>query len=79
MKSVEELLTRSQRRKSLPKPRVRRALRLQAGLTQAEVAEAIGVSRPAVVRWESGERTPRNPHLDKYVELLRRLAAETIA
>jgi transcriptional regulator with XRE-family HTH domain len=34
------------------------ALRLAAGLTQAELAEKIGVHRVAVARWEGDEREP---------------------
>lgn len=42
-------------------------LRKKSGLTQAEVAEELGVSRQAVSRWETGEISPS-------VENLRRLS-----
>lgn len=77
MSTIDQLVHRALLRASLPEPAHRRALREKAGLSQAEVAEALGVSRPAVVRWERGERMPRRQHLDAYVELLRRLAGET--
>ncbi len=58
----------------LPPPRVRQQLRLAAGLTQQEVAEAVGVKRLAVARWELGQTHPRRPHRKAYVHLLKRLA-----
>ncbi len=42
----------------LPPPRVRAQLRLAAGLTQKDVADAVGVQRLAVVRWELGQSHP---------------------
>ncbi|MFE0776918.1 helix-turn-helix transcriptional regulator [Streptomyces sp. NPDC058861] len=58
----------------LPPPRVRAQLRLAAGLTQQDVADAVGVQRLAVVRWELGKSTPRRPQRDVYIHLLKRLA-----
>ncbi|MGW6865115.1 helix-turn-helix domain-containing protein [Streptomyces sp. NPDC054901] len=58
----------------LPPPRVRAQLRLAAGLTQREIAEAVGVKRVAVARWELGESHPRRPHRAVYSHLLKRLA-----
>ena len=42
--------------------RIRQAREL-AGLTQEKLAETIGVSRTAIVRWESGETDPTLEHL----------------
>ncbi|MDJ0385013.1 helix-turn-helix domain-containing protein [Streptomyces sp. G-G2] len=58
----------------LPPPHVRQQLRLAAGLTQLEVAEAVGVKRLAVARWELGETFPRRPHRAIYKHFLKRLA-----
>jgi HTH-type transcriptional regulator/antitoxin MqsA len=58
----------------LPPPRVRAQLRLAANLTQQDVADAVGVKRLAVVRWELGKSTPRRPQRDVYIHLLKRLA-----
>ncbi|MGJ5899272.1 helix-turn-helix transcriptional regulator [Streptomyces niveiscabiei] len=58
----------------LPPPVVRANLRLAAGLTQQEVAEAVGVKRLAVARWELGQTHPRRPHRGVYMHLLNRLA-----
>jgi DNA-binding transcriptional regulator YiaG len=73
--TLDELLAQSRFRRSLPDPAVRRLLRERAGLSQDEVASVLGVSRPAVTRWETGKRTPRGLMLTQYVELLDRLAA----
>ncbi|MFJ6452278.1 helix-turn-helix transcriptional regulator [Streptomyces hydrogenans] len=58
----------------LPPPSVRAKLRLAAGLTQQEVAEAVGVKRLAVARWELGQAHPRRPHRENYMHLLKGLA-----
>ncbi|MEU0915014.1 helix-turn-helix transcriptional regulator [Streptomyces althioticus] len=58
----------------LPSPRVRQKLRLAAGLTQQEVADAVGVKRLAVARWELGQTHPRRPHRAVYIHLLKGLA-----
>jgi transcriptional regulator with XRE-family HTH domain len=57
---------------------MRRLLRLNAGLSQEDVAQVLGVSRPAVTRYESGAREPRSPYRLRYVDLLGRLAKEAI-
>ena len=41
-----------------------------AGLTQEKLAEIIGVSRTAVVRWESGETVPTVDHLIEMTSVL---------
>lgn len=70
---VEHLLERVRSRRTLPRPDERRAIRDDAGLSLREVAAAIGVSRMAVVRWESGAK-PRNPeHVAAYGRLLEEL------
>lgn len=40
-------------------------LRLAKGLTQAELAKAVGVDQTAVHMWESGKNNPRFTHLQK--------------
>ncbi|WP_251065316.1 helix-turn-helix transcriptional regulator [Streptomyces sp. ISL-44] len=59
---------------TLPSPRVRQQLRIAAGLTQAEVANAVGVQRVAVARWEAGLTQPHRGNRLTYAHLLRRLA-----
>ncbi|WP_079168107.1 helix-turn-helix transcriptional regulator [Streptomyces colonosanans] len=61
---------------TLPSPHVRQQLRVAAGLTQAEVAHAIGVKRVAVARWEAGVAKPHRSNRLKYAHFLRRLAGK---
>jgi DNA-binding XRE family transcriptional regulator len=49
--------------------RVRRSL----GLSQSEVARAIGVSSACVCRWEGGNRAPQGDAATRYGALLREL------
>jgi transcriptional regulator with XRE-family HTH domain len=70
MSDLAQLRRKIEARHSLPAPAVRRALREGAGISQADVAIACGVSREAVSRWENGEREPRPDHLAAYVEVL---------
>jgi transcriptional regulator with XRE-family HTH domain len=72
---VDALLARGNARRRLPEPRFRRMLRESAGVSQGDIAKALGVSRSAVSRWESGQRDPSST-LVPYVDLLDRLAAE---
>lgn len=59
---------------ALPSPQVCARLRLAAGLTQQDVADAVGVKRVAVTRWELGQTSPRRPHRENYLRLLKGLA-----
>ncbi|HBF80264.1 MAG TPA: transcriptional regulator [Streptomyces sp.] len=70
MDPVEALLARP----TLPPPEVRAALRQAEGLTQLEVANAIGVSRVAFHRWETGQAEPRARSRATYLRLLQSLA-----
>lgn len=45
-----------------------RAARIAAGMTQQQLADALGISQVSVTRWETGEREPR-------VSTLKRIAA----
>jgi DNA-binding XRE family transcriptional regulator len=64
-------------RRELPPPATRRALRLAAGVTQGEIAEACGVTRQAVCQWERGIATPGRAALVRYIEVLRLLRGAT--
>lgn len=44
-------------------------LRQASGLSQEKVAEAVGVTRQAVAKWELGETTPDVLHCDALAEL----------
>ena len=45
------------------------SLRRSTGLSQEKAAEAVGVTRQALAKWESGETTPDVLHCDKLAEL----------
>jgi transcriptional regulator with XRE-family HTH domain len=47
-----------------------RSIRVAAGLSLAEVSQAVGVSTVAVYRWERGERIPRGEPALRYGDLL---------
>lgn len=66
--AVDALLARPV---DLPPPAIRARLRQADGLTQAEVAEVLGVSRLSLQRWENGATTPRRRHRAAYERLLR--------
>lgn len=57
-------------RRQLPPPRSCRAIRELSGVSTADVATALGVTRQTVSNWETGKRAPRGPHLEGYLELL---------
>lgn len=43
-----------------------KALRLEANLTQKEIAEKTNVSQPQYARWEAGNRKPSSDTLEKF-------------
>ncbi len=53
-------------------------LRKAAGLTQREIASAVGVTPAAVGMWERGERVPRGLEALAYARLLAALAAAAL-
>ncbi|MFF0302813.1 helix-turn-helix domain-containing protein [Streptomyces sp. NPDC004562] len=57
----------------LPPPTERRRLREAESLTQAQVAERVGVSRRTVRAWETGRAAPRGREGEAYLDLLRSL------
>jgi transcriptional regulator with XRE-family HTH domain len=52
-----------------------RSLRLEAGLSLAEIGDAVGVTAPTVFRWETGERRPHGQAAIRYADLLGELAS----
>ncbi|MFE0916049.1 MULTISPECIES: helix-turn-helix domain-containing protein [unclassified Streptomyces] len=60
----------------LPTTGARGQLRRAAGLTQAQVAHAIGVGRVQVARWETGFAEPRGVRRAAYSRFLRGLAQQ---
>jgi transcriptional regulator with XRE-family HTH domain len=74
--AVADVLAEVRVTRSLPPPTMRRALREAAGLTQERLGSALGVSRIAICRWESGLREPCAKNRVAYAHLLAALAAE---
>ena len=58
-------------------PAANMALRKKAGISRAELAEAVGVSMCTLWRWEQGDRIPNGRHAEIYGELLTRLETVT--
>jgi transcriptional regulator with XRE-family HTH domain len=71
---AEKIRSRLRVRLDLQNPAQRRALREAAGLTQQELADAIGVTRNAISNYELGIRTPQGAVRDRYAEALRTLS-----
>lgn len=79
MSAIDDLVAEAKRRAPLPPVSARKSIRLEAGLSQSEVAEVCGVDRATISRWESGERVPHGVPRGRYAQLLRRLALELVA
>lgn len=73
---IEVMLQRISLRRSLPGPDERRQIRVAAGVTQREVALAVGRTASEVSRWESGDRSPSGAALVAYQGVLLRLKEE---
>ena len=71
--NLESLI--SQNHRDLPSPSERRRLRVDAGLTVAQLATAIGVAPASVSAWEAGERVPQGIHRAAYAQALETLEA----
>jgi DNA-binding XRE family transcriptional regulator len=54
----------------LPDPADRKALRVRAGISQAEMAKALGVHPETFGRWERGDGRPGRNSLDDYAQAL---------
>ena len=54
-----------------------RALRTEAGMTQREVGELVGVGEAMVGLWETGDRNPNEEHSRRYLELISALRGES--
>ena len=65
-----DLLTEVRARAGIPSPRLARAIRESAGVSQVRMAREMGVHRLTIARWESGARRPRGAQLVAYAQLL---------
>ncbi|MGW2587018.1 telomere-associated protein Tap [Streptomyces virginiae] len=72
--AVDALLAAVEAGHLLPAPAERIRLREAAGLTQAAVAQALGVRIPSIQAWEDGRAEPKPERLQAYRRLLDGLA-----
>ncbi|MFJ1878668.1 helix-turn-helix transcriptional regulator [Streptomyces sp. KS_5] len=72
--AVDSLLAAVDDGTVLPFPAERVRLREAAGLTQAAVAQALGVRVPSIAAWEAGRAEPKAERLEAYQRLLEGLA-----
>ena len=61
--------------KRLPPPSTRKVLRTDAGLTQADLAGQLGVTKQALSYWEAGLREPSGENRVAYSRVLDELKA----
>ena len=61
------------RARHLPAVKMRRAIRLAAGVSQVRMAAELGVHRLTLVRWENGTIEPRGDNRAHYASLLAQL------
>jgi DNA-binding transcriptional regulator YiaG len=66
---ADALLERVRASSKLPAPRQRRAIRERAGVSQRDVAQALGVGVMVLNRWERGLSEPK-VHAAAYARLL---------
>ncbi|WP_158657677.1 helix-turn-helix domain-containing protein [Blastococcus saxobsidens] len=69
----QSLIDEVRARRPLPPPRVARAIRQAAGVSQIRLAQELGVHRMTVARWENGSRQPREGQRQAYAALLEAL------
>lgn len=50
-----------------------RDIRIRAGLTEEDMAQALGVTQSTISRWEGGSRQPRGDAAIRWAELLAKL------
>jgi DNA-binding transcriptional regulator YiaG len=70
---TSQLLTFARAVGKLPPARQRRRIRDDAGISQRELAEALGVGVMTFNRWERGVARPRGQHATAYLALLEKL------
>lgn len=68
--AMATLLDEVRTRQPLPSPSLARAIRESVGVSQARLAQELGVDRVTVARWELGVRRPRGDRAASYARLL---------
>jgi DNA-binding transcriptional regulator YiaG len=72
MTLIEEVLAQR-----LPPVKVRRAIRLAAGVSQVRLAAELDIHRLTLIRWENGTIEPRGDNRARYARLLADLQQAT--
>jgi transcriptional regulator with XRE-family HTH domain len=73
---LERALQRARAERELPRPAAARRLRRASGLSQSDVARALGAHPSTISNWEHGRRAPTGELLNRYRAVLERLRAE---
>lgn len=74
MSKIDALLDKPTASDDLPEPAERKRLRVAWGLSQGQVAEALGVTRGSVSGWEAGRWEPAGETRAQYIYLLNSIA-----
>lgn len=74
--TAEDLIEEVRTTQRLPRPELARAVRESAGVSQARIANVLGVDRASVARWELGQRRPRGRLAAAYSDLITQLRSE---
>ena len=68
---VNDLIAQARARQTLRRwPVLARSKRIQAGITQREIGDVLGVTGVTISRWETGKRLPRGDLARRYLALL---------
>ena len=78
MNHMSQLAEEVRKARRLPPPLMARGIRRAAGVSQTRLAEALGVHRVTVTRWELGARAPRGAIRLAYAALLDELQREVL-
>lgn len=65
--------------KQLPAPATARWIRRAARVSQSRLAQAVGVDRTTIARWEAGACEPRGVQRSRYADILEALQKELAA
>jgi DNA-binding transcriptional regulator YiaG len=74
--NATEIVEKAKASKALPTPAMQKAIIVEGGVTEADVARVLGVHRVTVNRWVMGHRRPTGNRLVQYEQLLRELAGK---
>lgn len=70
----EATISKVQVRRELPNGATLKALRLAAGLSQADVAREVGCSSAAISHYETGRSRPRPDVARRYLDVIKLVA-----